>query len=80
MSQSVGKANLPNIITDDTSNGFSNIKQFLAEKGIDAQLGALFSIYENTKNNNNYIFYGAFAESADTKALGEYVPIDSIAE
>ncbi|MEN2750599.1 flavin reductase family protein [Psychrobacter sp. FBL11] len=80
LSQSDGKANLPNTITDDNTNAFSTIKQFLAEKGIDAQLGAVFSIYENTKNNNNYIFYRAFAESADTKGLGEYVAIDSLAE
>lgn len=80
LSQSDGKANLPNTITDENTNAVSTIKQFLAEKGIDAQLGAVFSIYENTKNNNNYIFYRAFAESADTKGLGEYVAIDSLAE
>ena len=80
LSQSEGKANLPNTITDDNTNAVSTIKQFLAENGIEAQLGAVFSIYENTKNNNNYIFYRAFAESADTKGLGEYVAIDSLAE
>lgn len=80
LSQSNGKANLPNTITDENTNAVSTIKQFLAEKGIEAQLGAVFSIYENTKNNNNYIFYRAFAESSDTKGLGEYVAIDSLAE
>lgn len=80
LSQSEGKANLPNTITDDNTNAVSTIKQFLAENGIEAQLGAVFSIYENTKNNNNYIFYRAFAESSDTKGLGEYVAIDSLAE
>lgn len=80
LSQSEGKANLPNTITDDNTNAVSTIKQFLAENGIEAQLGAVFSIYENTKNNNNYIFYRAFAESPDTKGLGEYVAIDSLAE
>ena len=80
LSQSDGKANLPNTITDENTNAVSTIKQFLAEKGIEAQLGAVFSIYENTKNNNNYIFYRAFAESSDTKGLGEYVAIDSLAE
>lgn len=80
LSQSDGKVNLPNTITDENTNAVSTIKQFLAEKGIEAQLGAVFSIYENTKNNNNYIFYRAFAESSDTKGLGEYVAIDSLAE
>ncbi len=80
LSQTDGKANLPNTITDDNTNAVSTIKQFLAENGIEAQLGAVFSIYENTKNNNNYIFYRAFAESSDTKGLGEYVAIDSLAE
>ncbi|KAA0914545.1 flavin reductase family protein [Psychrobacter sp. ANT_WB68] len=80
LSQSDGKANLPNTITDENTNAVSTIKQFLAENGIEAQLGAVFSIYENTKNNNNYIFYRAFAESSDTKGLGEYVAIDSLAE
>ncbi|WP_350657067.1 flavin reductase family protein [Psychrobacter sp. S1-30-MNA-CIBAN-0213] len=80
LSQSDGKVNLPNTITDENTNAVSTIKQFLVEKGIEAQLGAVFSIYENTKNNNNYIFYRAFAESADTKGLGEYVAIDSLAE
>ena len=80
LSQSEGKANLPNTVTDDNTNAVSTIKQFLAENGIEAQLGAVFSIYENTKNNNNYIFYRAFAESSDTKGLGEYVAINSLAE
>ncbi len=80
LSHTDGKANLPNTITDENTNAVNTLKQFLAENGIEAQLGAVFSIYENTKNNNNYIFYRAFAESSDTKGLGEYVAIDSLVE
>lgn len=80
ISQKDGKAVLPTMTTDDNTNAVSTIKQFLTENGIDAQLGAVFSIYENTKNNTNYIFYRVIAHSADTKDLGEYVAIDDIAQ
>ena len=80
ISQKDGKAVLPTMTTDDNTNAVSTIKQFLTENGIDAQLGAVFSIYENTKNNTNYIFYRVIAHSADTKDLGKYVAIDDIAQ
>ncbi|MGP9689439.1 flavin reductase [Psychrobacter sp. AOP22-C1-C5] len=80
LSQKDGKTVLPTMTTDDNTNAVSTIKQFLTENGIDAQLGAVFSIYENTKNNTNYIFYRVIAHSADTKGLGEYVAIDDIAK
>ena len=80
ISQKDGKAVLPTMTTDDNTNAVSTIKQFLTENGIDAQLGAVFSIYENTKNNTNYIFYRVIAHSADTKDLGQYVAIDDIAQ
>ena len=80
LSQSEGKATLPSTTTDDNTNAVSTIQQFLVENTIDAQLGAVFSIYENTKNNTNYIFYRAIANSSDTKGLGEYVSIDNIAQ
>lgn len=75
-----GKAALPSTTTDDNTNAVSTIQQFLADNGIDAQLGAVFSIYENNKTNTNYIFYRAIANSAETKGLGEYISIDDIAE
>ncbi len=78
INQSEGKAVLPNTTTDDNTNAVSAIKQFLTDNGIDAQLGAVFSIYENTKTNTNYIFYRAIANSPETKGLGEYVAIDDI--
>ena len=71
---------MPNTTTDDNTNAVSTIKQFLIENDIDAQLGAVFSIYENTKTNTNYIFYRAIANSPETKGLGKYVAIDDIAE
>lgn len=80
LSQHEGKATLPSLMTDDNTNAVSTIEQFLTEKGIEAQLGAVFSIYENSKTNNNYIFYRATATSADTKGLGEYVPIHTVTE
>lgn len=80
LSQKDGKTVLPTMTTDDNTNAVSTIKQFLTENGIDAQLGAVFSIYENTKNNTNYIFYRVIAHSANTKGLGEYVAIDDIAK
>ncbi|WP_201513015.1 flavin reductase family protein [Psychrobacter alimentarius] len=78
INKSEGKAVLPNTTTDDNTNAVSTIKQFLTDNGIDAQLGAVFSIYENTKTNTNYIFYRAIANSAETQGLGEYVAIDDI--
>lgn len=78
INKSEGKAVLPNTTTDDNTNAVSAIKQFLTDNGIDAQLGAVFSIYENTKTNTNYIFYRAIANSPDTQGLGEYVAIDDI--
>ncbi|WP_201508905.1 flavin reductase family protein [Psychrobacter alimentarius] len=78
INESEGKAVLPNTTTDDNTNAVSAIKQFLTDNGIDAQLGAVFSIYENTKTNTNYIFYRAIANSAETQGLGEYVAIDDI--
>lgn len=80
LSQKEGRATLPNTSTDDNTNAVSAIKQFLTDHGMDARLGAVFSIYENTKTNTNYIFYRATASSSDTKGLGEYVAIDDIAE
>lgn len=80
ITESEGKSHLPSITTDDKTNAVSNIEQFLTAKGIDAQLGAVFSIYEDAKNNANYIFYRATASSADSKALGEYITIDDINE
>lgn len=80
LSQNNGKSVLPATTTDDNTNAVSTIKQFLTENGIDAQLGAVFSIYENSKNHTNYIFYRAIAHSSDTKGLGEYVAIDDIAK
>ncbi len=80
LSQKDGKATLPSTTTDDNTNAVSTIQQFLADNGIDAQLGAVFSIYENTKTNTNYIFYRAIANSSETKGLGEYVSIFDIAE
>ncbi|MGO2506050.1 flavin reductase family protein [Psychrobacter alimentarius] len=78
INKSEGKAVLPNTTTDDNTNAVSAIKQFLTDNGIDAQLGAVFSIYENTKTNTNYIFYRAIANSPETKGLGEYVAINDI--
>lgn len=80
LSQKDGKATLPSTTTDDNTNAVSTIQQFLVDNGIDAQLGAVFSIYENTKTNTNYIFYRAIANSAETKELGEYISIDDITE
>ncbi|GAA0803738.1 flavin reductase family protein [Psychrobacter piscatorii] len=80
LSQKDGKALLPATTTDDNTNAVSTIKQFLTANGIDAQLGAVFSIYENSKTNTNYIFYRAIANSAETSGLGEYVAIDDIAK
>lgn len=80
LTQSEGKATLPITTTDDNTSAVKTIKQFLADHGIDAELGAVFSIYESTKTNNSYIFYRAFAESPDNKGLGEYIAIDSLAE
>lgn len=80
LSQKEGKATLPTMMTDDNTNAVSTIKQFLTKNGIDAQLGAVFSIYENTKSNINYIFYRVIAHSAETKDLGQYVAIDDIAQ
>jgi len=78
--QKDGKVSLPSTTTDDNTNAVSTIQQFLADNGIDAQLGAVFSIYENSKNNTNYIFYRAIAHSSETSGLGEYVAIDDIAQ
>ena len=78
LSQKDGKATLPTTTTDDNTNAVSTIQQFLVDHGIDAKLGAVFSIYENTKTNINYIFYRAIANSPETKGLGEYVAIDDI--
>lgn len=80
LSKSEGKAVLPNTTTDDNTNAVSTIQQFLTDNNIDAQLGAVFSIYENTKTNINYIFYRAIANSSETNGLGEYVAIDDIAK
>lgn len=80
LTQSEGKATLPITTTDDNTSAVNTIKQFLADHGIDAELGAVFSIYESTKTNNSYIFYRAFAESPDNKGLGEYIAMDSLAE
>lgn len=80
LSQKDGKASLPTITTDNHTSAVSTVKQFLTDNGIDAQLGAVFSIYENTKTNTNYIFYRVIAHSLDTKDLGEYVAIDDIAQ
>lgn len=80
LSQNDGKATLPMVATDDNTNAVSTVMQFLADKGIEAQLGAVFSIFENAKSDVNYIFYRATAESLDTQGLGEYVPIESITE
>ncbi|WP_201595557.1 flavin reductase [Psychrobacter vallis] len=80
LSQKDGKVSLPSTTTDDNTNAVSTIQQFLADNGIDAQLGAVFSIYENSKTNTNYIFYRAIAQSSNTKGLGEYIAIDDIAE
>lgn len=75
-----GKAALPSLMTDDNTNAVSTIEQFLNEHGIDAQLGAVFSIYENSKTHNNYIVYRATATNDDTKGLGNYVPIEALTE
>jgi flavin reductase (DIM6/NTAB) family NADH-FMN oxidoreductase RutF len=80
LSQKDGKATLPSTTTDDNTNAVSTIEQFLVDHGIDAKLGAVFSIYENTKTNINYIFYRAIANSPETKELGEYISIDDITE
>lgn len=80
LSNSQGKSILPNTITDENTNAVNAIKQFLADNGIEAELGAVFSIYEGTNQNSSYIFYRAFAESSDTKGLGEYVAIENLAE
>ena len=80
LSEHDGKAALPSIMTDDNTNAVSTIQQFLTEHDIDAQLGAVFSIYENSKNHNNYIVYRATATNDDTKGLGKYVPIETLAE
>ena len=80
LSQKDGKAALPTTTTDDNTNAVSTIQQFLVDNAIDAQLGAVFSIYENTKTNINYIFYRAIANSPETNGLGAYVAIDDIAK
>ncbi len=80
LAQSEGQATLPITTTDDNTSAINTIKQFLRDNDIEAQLGAVFSIYESTKNNNSYIFYRAFVESSETKGLGEYVSIDSLAK
>ena len=78
LSQNEGKATLPMTTADDNTNAVSTIMQFMTEKQLDAQLGAAFSVFEDSKNNINYIFYRATTESADAQGLGEFVAIDDI--
>ncbi|GAA0311738.1 flavin reductase [Psychrobacter aestuarii] len=75
-----GKASLPSVVCDDNdnTNAVSAIEQFLIQQGIQAQLGAVFSIYENSKTHNNYIFYRASASAPDTQGIGEYVPLSEL--
>ena len=77
---SEGKLTLPITMTDDNTNAVTTIQQYLADSAIDAQLGAVFSIFEDTKNKQDYIFYRAFAESSAPEGLGHYVDIDCLAE
>ncbi len=78
LSQNEGKATLPMTTADDNTNAVSTIMQFMTEKQLNAQLGAAFSVFEDSKNNINYIFYRATTESADAQGLGEFVAIDDI--
>ncbi|MBE0407282.1 flavin reductase [Psychrobacter sp. AOP22-C1-22] len=77
---SEGKLTLPITMTNDNTNAVTTIQQYLADSAIDAQLGAVFSIFEDTKNKQDYIFYRAFAESSAPEGLGHYVDIDRLAE
>lgn len=79
--QKDGKTTLPSITCDDNNtNAVSAITQFLETNGFDAKLGAVFSIYENSKTHDNYIFYRVIATSKETHDLGTYVSIDAINE
>lgn len=78
LSQNEGKATLPMTTAADNTNAVSTIMQFMTEKQLNAQLGAAFSVFEDSKNNINYIFYRATTESADAQGLGEFVAIDDI--
>lgn len=80
LSQDADKTTLPGTTTDSKHNAVSAIEQLLADSGIDAQLGAVFSIYEDAKNHTHYIFYRASATSADGKGLGEFTDIHALAE
>lgn len=80
LTQDADKTSLPITLTDSKTNAVNAIEQLLADKGINAQLGAVFSIYEDAKNHTNYIFYRATATSADGKGLGEFTDINTLAE
>ncbi|WP_019673755.1 flavin reductase [Psychrobacter lutiphocae] len=60
-----GKSSLPYTLTDDNTSAVEAVTALLADNKIHAKLGAVFSIYDNPKNNNSYIFYRAFADSED---------------
>lgn len=54
------------------------IREYLDGKGLDVELGSVFSIYENSDDKRFSTYYRAVASRDDNTEMGEFVPVDQL--
>ncbi|WP_261841928.1 flavin reductase family protein [Aliamphritea ceti] len=71
---------LPQVAADVQKGSLESVREYLTSNGLNCQLGAVYSIYENLDAKQNTCFYRASSEQADTTRLGEYVEVAKLAD
>lgn len=69
---------LPQAATSAEQGSQKTIRQYLETKGLDCEIGLVYSVYENLDAKKFTTFYRANANNSTAGELGEYIDIDKI--
>ena len=70
---------LPNVTLSVKQNASTSISSFLNDKNINADVGSVYSIFDDTDTATTYSFYLAKTDNTDSCELGDYYPINDLA-
>ncbi|MEH6444767.1 MAG: flavin reductase family protein [Oceanospirillaceae bacterium] len=70
---------LPQVQSKVGQGSLEAARQYLSSKGLDAELGSVFSIYENLQDKRFSTYYHAQAATDNTAQLGEFISVSELA-
>lgn len=69
---------LPQVQSKVGQGSLEAVRQYLSGKGLEVELGSVFSIYENLQDKRFSTFYRALASTENAANLGEFVSVDAL--